>query len=54
LIERASQLNETAIGYRINDQKDRLETNFGIRINPKKSDEIDFSPNDLLIVLSEN
>lgn len=54
LIERASQMNETAIGYRIDAQRDSSEVNFGIKINPMKSKVIDFSPNDFLIVLSEN
>lgn len=54
LIERASMLNETAIGYRIYAQKDSSEDNFGIQINPKKSNEITFSSEDFLIVLSED
>lgn len=54
LIERASQMNETAIGYRIDAQRASSEVNFGIKINPMKSKVIDFSPNDFLIVLSEN
>jgi Trk K+ transport system NAD-binding subunit len=54
LIERASMLNETAIGYRIYAQKDSSEDNFGIQINPKKSNEITFSSDDFLIVLSED
>jgi Trk K+ transport system NAD-binding subunit len=54
LIERASMLNETAIGYRIYAQKDSSEDNFGIQINPKKSNDITFSSEDFLIVLSED
>jgi len=54
LIERAALLNETAIGYRIYAQKDASEDNFGIQINPKKSNELAFSAEDFLIVLSEN
>ena len=54
LIERASMFNETAIGYRIYAQKDSSEDNFGILINPKKSNELTFSPDDFLIILSED
>jgi len=53
LIERASMMNETAIGYRIHAKKDISEDNFGIKINPKKSNEQTFSAEDFLIVLSE-
>lgn len=54
LIERASMMNETAIGYRIHAKKDISEDNFGIKINPKKSNEQTFSAEDFLIVLSES
>jgi hypothetical protein len=54
LVERATMMNETAIGYRIYSQKDSSEENFGIQINPKKSKEISFSSEDFLIVLSED
>lgn len=54
LIERAAMLNETAIGYRIYAQKDASDDNFGICVNPKKSDEINFTSQDFLIVLSED
>jgi voltage-gated potassium channel Kch len=54
LIEIASVRNETAIGYRKTSLKDNAEDNFGIFINPKKSNEIQFNEDDFLIVLSEN
>jgi Trk K+ transport system NAD-binding subunit len=54
LLERASQSGETAIGYRIMAEKDNPELNFGIYVNPKKSDLIQLCPDDYLILLSED
>lgn len=54
LVERASQLGETAIGYRVMSQKDDPHSNFGIKVNPKKSELITFSIDDYLILLSED
>ncbi|MBM3419433.1 MAG: potassium transporter TrkA, partial [Bacteroidetes bacterium] len=53
LIEVAAQRNETAIGYRKMELKESSMDNFGIVINPKKSEEVLFSNKDCLIVLSE-
>jgi ion channel POLLUX/CASTOR len=52
----ASALNnsETAIGYRINAQSKKKSKNFGIYVNPRKSDEILFSNKDEVIVFSDN
>lgn len=54
LLERASELSETAIGYRIIAEKENPEMNFGIKVNPNKSDTMLFTENDFLIVLSED
>lgn len=54
LIEIASKRNETAIGYRKSSLLNNAEQNFGIFINPTKSNEIEFDEDDFLIVLSEN
>jgi len=50
----ASALNnaETAIGYRINTEAKDKSCNFGIYINPNKSDKIRLNNNDQLIVFS--
>ena len=53
LVERASQFGETAIGYRIMKEKNNPELNFGITLNPIKQNEISFSNEDFLIVLSD-
>jgi hypothetical protein len=54
LLEVAAQRNETAIGYRKMEFKESSSENFGIVINPKKSEEVLFTDKDYLIVLSEN
>ena len=54
LVEIAAQRNETAIGYRKIELKGSSKDNFGIVINPKKQEEVLFSENDFLIVVSEN
>ena len=54
LIEVAAQRNETAIGYRKIEFKESSKDNFGVVINPKKSEEVLFTDKDYLIVLSEN
>ena len=54
LLEVAAQRNETAIGYRKIEFRESSKDNFGIVINPKKSEEVLFTAKDYLIVLSEN
>ena len=46
--------SETAIGYRVNSQSKDKSKNFGIYVNPSKSDEILFSDKDEVIVFSDN
>ena len=50
----SGDLGETAIGYRIDAQKDHAENHFGVYVNPKKSNFITFSNEDFIIVLSED
>ena len=54
VMERATLLNETAIGYRITAQSSNSEEHFGVKLNPKKSENITFTEDDLIIVLSED
>lgn len=54
ILEKASQLGETAIGYRIFSDKDSASKKFGVTVNPKKSEIINFSKDDYIIVLSED
>ena len=50
----ALEKSETAIGYRINNQSNMNSENFGININPRKSDNILFSDVDEVIVFSDS
>jgi len=54
IMESASLKTETAIGYRIVEHKYNSGKNYGIKINPKKSDKITFTEGDKIVVLSEN
>tara|TARA_B100000029_G_scaffold74744_1_gene66550 strand:- start:183 stop:332 length:150 start_codon:yes stop_codon:yes gene_type:complete len=46
--------DEIALGYRIFSQYHDENKNFGIVLNPKKSQEYLFSKNDSIIVLAED
>jgi len=54
VLESAAQLNETAIGYRISSQSENADKNYGVYINPNKSACINFSEDDIIIVLAED
>lgn len=54
IIESASRKYETAIGYRIIEHSYDSSLNYGIIVNPKKSELINFNENDKIIVLSED
>jgi len=54
VLEAASRKNEIAFGYRITADSNNKEKNYGIVINPNKSDMITFSEGDKIIVLSED
>lgn len=54
IVESAKRNKETAIGYRLMEFSNDAEKEFGVVINPKKSEEVEFSPDDLIIVLAEN
>ncbi|MBK9215595.1 MAG: NAD-binding protein [Chloracidobacterium sp.] len=50
----AAELNESAIGYRIAADSRDSDNHYGIRLNPKKSDNVTFAADDRIIVLSED
>ena len=54
IIANASELNDTAIGYRISSKSEDMEENFGIKLNPKKDQKVSFSDEDFIIVLIED
>jgi len=50
----ASELKESAIGYRITSEAQNPDKKYGVRLNPNKSEKVTFSKDDLIIVLSED
>ena len=46
--------NEIAIGYRIQSDYNNEENNYGVVLNPKKSDKFIFNKDDSVIVLAEH
>jgi voltage-gated potassium channel Kch len=53
VIEAARRRGETAIGYRIVHESNNAGKSYGVYTNPKKSKEVMFTPEDKVIVLSE-
>ena len=53
VMEAAARKNETAIGYRRLKQAENKEDSFGVKVNPKKSDDVFFEANDQVIVLAD-
>jgi voltage-gated potassium channel Kch len=53
IIEAASRKNEIAIGYKISSEEDIPEKSYGIYLNPIKSNEITFTDDDSVIVLTD-
>jgi voltage-gated potassium channel Kch len=53
LIEAAARRSETVLGYRVKAQAKNSEANFGINLNPTKSDKFTLQTDDLVIVLAE-
>ena len=54
IVEAARQRNEVAIGYRIVANANDSEKQYGIKVNPNKSDTITFTAEDRIIVVSED
>lgn len=54
ILESAKRRGETAIGYRIAAETNDAEKSYGVRVNPRKTDEIALSEDDKVIVLSES
>ena len=54
VLESAARKNEVAIGYRLLSQAKDASKDYGVYVNPKKSDVFSFSESDLVIVLSED
>lgn len=54
VLEGARRRGETAIGYRIAKHSFDSSKNYGVRLNPLKTDRISFTPADKVIVLAED
>ncbi len=54
ILESAARKNEVAIGYRIISKAKTADEQYGVVLNPKKSDEFELGENDMVIVLSED
>jgi len=50
----ASELNEIALGYRINSKRNDSDASYGIAVNPNKNDSVIFAEDDMIIVLAED
>lgn len=51
--EAARCRGETAIGYRIMSESHNADKAYGVHTNPKKSEQVNFSPEDKIIVIAE-
>jgi hypothetical protein len=51
--EAAHRRGETAIGYRLMSESHDAEKSYGVHTNPKKSERVNFSAEDKIIVISE-
>ncbi len=54
VLESAARQNEIAIGYRRMSDAKNVDMGYGVVVNPKKSDMINFNHRDRVIVISEN
>ncbi len=54
VVQSASELNEIAFGYRITSQKSNPDQVYGVKVNPAKSEMVQFSESDMIIVLAED
>lgn len=53
LVESARQRGQVAIGYRLRRLRENASKNYGVRLNPPKSELVTFEDGDRIIVLSE-
>jgi len=54
VLESAAERGETAIGYRIVKHANDKDQGYGVKVNPKKSEQIVFAPEDRIVVLAED
>ena len=54
VLESAARKNEVAIGYRVITKAKTADEQYGVVLNPKKSEEFMLEEDDMVIVLSED
>jgi voltage-gated potassium channel Kch len=54
VVDAARKRGETALGYRITTEVNDSAKSYGVHTNPKKSEQVTFSPEDKIIVIAEN
>ncbi len=54
VVEAARRRGETAIGYRKASEVNHAGKSYGVHTNPRKSEPVQFTPEDKIIVISEN
>ncbi|MHB1357890.1 MAG: CASTOR/POLLUX-related putative ion channel, partial [Anaerolineae bacterium] len=54
VVEAARRRDEVAVGYRIKSQAQDAEQKYGVHLNPRKSEFVNFSADDRIIVLAES
>ena len=54
ILESAARKNQVAIGYRVMSNSRDANKQYGVMLNPKKSEEFTLAKNDMVIVLSED
>jgi hypothetical protein len=54
IIESARRRNEIAIGYRIDVNGNNKDLQYGIVVNPTKTNMVTFAPSDMVIVLADS
>jgi voltage-gated potassium channel Kch len=53
LLEAACRRGETAIGYRLSAEANSADRDYGVRVNPRKSEKVIYTPEDKVIVVAE-
>ncbi|HEX2997965.1 MAG TPA: hypothetical protein VHP14_24285, partial [Anaerolineales bacterium] len=54
VVEAARRRGETTLGYRLLSEAKDAEKSYGVHTNPKKSEQVTFSPDDKIIVIAED
>jgi hypothetical protein len=53
VLEAARRVGETAMGYRLDRFAHHADENYGVHLNPLKTERLTFAPGDRIVVLAE-